>query len=137
MTYKMVYNGKSDTGGLLLRPKYLVSRLPDTKDYPKGSSIEVIAKSPEGTVTRLTIGVSADPDNIDSPFVLMPRKDPAAFSAMIVYAQQCEPKLREEIKRWLTKIALADPVYGTQGERNRAFVRSDMVEFYLPGGESK
>jgi len=63
--------------------------------------------------------ISTDPDNVDSPFVLMPRKDPAAFAAMIMYAHYCEKGLAEEIKDWLTKVAMAPTICGSQGERNR------------------
>lgn len=66
---------------------------------------------------------STDPDDIDSPFVLMPRKDPAAFRALICYAAYCEPDLRAEIAEWLNKIAEAEPVFGTQGARNMKEMR--------------
>jgi len=62
--------------------------------------------------------LSTDPNSVDSPFVLMPRKDPAAFTAMITYARLCEPDLRAEISLWLETIAEADPSYGSQGLRN-------------------
>ena len=87
-----------------LRPKYYVTRFEgDTKMGPRMES--------------------TDPDNVDSPFVLMPRKDPAAFRAMICYARFCEPDLRAEIATWLNKIASADTAYGTQGERNAKEIR--------------
>jgi len=90
-----------------LRPKYYVVRVPEGKE-------EVISpiELPTGTV------LSTDPENADSPFVLMPRKDPAAFVAMITYAQFCEPQLRAEIANWLIEIAKAPPLFGTQGARN-------------------
>ncbi|GAG93471.1 unnamed protein product, partial [marine sediment metagenome] len=66
---------------------------------------------------------STDPENVDSPFVLMPRKDPAAFIAMLAYARNCEKDLAAEIKGWLTKVAEAPPAYGSQGDRNRRFLR--------------
>lgn len=62
---------------------------------------------------------STDPDNVDSPFVLMPRKDPAAFAAMLAYVDACEYGLGGEIRDWLEKIANAPVVDGTQGHRNR------------------
>ena len=70
---------------------------------------------------------STDPDDVDSPFVLMPRKDPAAFAALITYAQVCEPQLAQEIAEWLVKIAKAPPVFGTQGIRNFESVRLEAV----------
>jgi len=84
-----------------LRPKYMVMNLDDEGEtFGRGMN-------------------STDPDDIDSPFVLMPRKDPAAFFALRVYANSCEPCLGNEIRSWLRKIATADPSYGTQGKRNR------------------
>lgn len=71
---------------------------------------------------------STDPDNVDSPFVLMPRKDPAAFAAMIVYAQCCQPSLAAEIAEWLVKVANAPPAFGTQGTRNYASTRAAAVD---------
>lgn len=66
---------------------------------------------------------STDPASVDSPFTLMPRKDPAAFAAMVTYARVCEPDLAAEIKAWLQKIAGAPPVFGTQGERNHKHIQ--------------
>lgn len=83
-----------------LRPKYTVLKIGSTKAV-----------------------ASADPDDPNSPFVLMPRKDPAAFMAMIAYAQCCEPELARDIKDWLESIAREPVVYGTQGERNRVHMR--------------
>ena len=74
---------------------------------------------------------SVDPDDIDSPFVLMPRKDPAAFRAMVCYARFCEPDLRAEIATWLDKIARAEPVFGTQGTRNMQEIRSEEIRLGL------
>ena len=88
-----------------LRPKYAVQRQDEN---------------------RALVGprmLSTDPDDIDSPFVLMPRKDPAAFEAMRLYIQLCEPLLATEIRTWLRKIADSATVYGTQGERNRRSIR--------------
>lgn len=82
-----------------LRPKYYVQKF-------------------EGDTLAGPRMLSTDPDNIDSPFVLMPRKDPAAFRALICYALYCEPDLRAETAVWLNKIAAAEPVFGTQGARN-------------------
>lgn len=86
-----------------LRPKYVVCRL-----------------DAQGQVTVDTRQMpSTDPSDVDSPFVLMPRKDPAAFVAMIAYARHCETDLASEIKAWLRKIVEAEPIIlGTQGERN-------------------
>lgn len=94
-----------------LRPKYSVFRM--TKD---------------GKVDPTAVCmISTDPNNVDSPFVLMPRRDPAAFNAMVTYANYCEPVLASRIKGWLTKIARAEPVYGTQGIRNREHMRMMML----------
>ncbi len=93
-----------------LRPKYQVQKI--VGDKPK----EVYGL--EGPKM-----LSTDPDDINSPFVLMPHKDPAAFLAMIMYARHCEKDLAKEIKEWLTKVAEAPPAYGTQGERNRRYLR--------------
>lgn len=88
-----------------LRPKYQVQRIVPTEE--------------EGVYeNKGTAVLSTDPTSADSPFVLMPRKDPAAFVAMIAYARHCEPDLAGEIKAWLHTIIEAEPVYGTQGERN-------------------
>jgi len=86
-----------------LRPKYIVTKLDPT--------------NPHNTICGTSM-VSTDPDDVDSPFVLMPRKDPAAFAAMLAYAQCCEPNLALEIDKWLEKIAQAEPSFGTQGIRN-------------------
>lgn len=88
-----------------LRPKYRVYRL-EGGEYTARHAME-----------------STDPDDVNSPFVLMPRKDPAAFAAMITYAMFCEPSLSAEIKDWLRKIADAELIIGTQGERNFKFTR--------------
>jgi len=93
-----------------LRPKYQVQKI--VGDKPK----EVYGL--EGPKM-----LSTDPDDINSPFVLMPRKDPAAFYALLAYARSCEKDLAAEIKGWLTKIAEAPAAYGSQGERNRRFLR--------------
>ncbi len=85
-----------------LRPKYIVRKFND-----------------DGTM-----GIpqkSVDTDDVNSPFVLMPRKDPAAFKALLFYMTICEPSLANEIRPWLHKIAESEPVYGTQGLRNRKF----------------
>lgn len=101
--------------GKKLRPKYIVTKIshPDQEE---------IARQSVGAM------LSTDPDNVDSPFVLMPRKDPAAYAAMIAYAQCCEPKLAAEIAEWLGKIANAPPVFGTQGTRNFTSTRCAAVD---------
>lgn len=91
-----------------LRPKYEVHR---------------INEGGNSTVLPLSM-LSTDPNNVDSPFVLMPRKDPAAFSAMLTYINYCEPQLANEIRAWLRRITEAKPVFGTQGQRNFTYVRS-------------
>ena len=93
-----------------LRPKYMVTRTDDN-----GHIIGPTMKS-------------ANPDDVDSPFVLMPRKDPAAFMAMLAYASCCEPSLGNQIRIWLVEIARAPPVYGTQGERNRIAMRMRNIQ---------
>lgn len=64
---------------------------------------------------------SVDTKNVDSPFVLMPRKDPAAMLALECYADSCEPELRREIKHWIQRIKRAPKILGTQGRRNKRF----------------
>ncbi len=98
-----------------LRPKYQVQRL---------EPIEA-----EGVYENKGIAMlSTDPGDIDSPFVLMPRKDPAAFAALVIYSEHCEPELANEIKAWLYKIAEAEPVFGTQGARNFRVTRLKPLE---------
>jgi len=88
-----------------LRPKYMVAKIGvDGKAFGPGMR-------------------STDPDDVDSPFVLMPRKDPGAFVALAAYADYCEPRLCNEIHAWMRKIAEADPIFGTQGKRNLTAVR--------------
>lgn len=96
-----------------LRPKYMVyrSELVDGEMVPDGSG---------GMI-------STDPTSVDAPFVLMPRKDPAAFAAMMTYMNACEPELQAEIRDWLRLIAEAEPKFGTQGKRNYSAMRSDAV----------
>ena len=84
-----------------LRPKYIVFKID-----PEGKLIIPGQKS-------------TDPEDPNSPFVLMPRKDPAAFFAMVAYAQSCEKDLSDEIKDWLHIIAEEPSELGTQGLRNR------------------
>jgi len=95
--------------GKKLRPKYEVQRI-----GIRGSFVGPRMKS-------------TDPEDVDSPFVLMPRKDPAAFLALLVYASQCEPDLAMEIQGWLNKIAEAEPKYGTQGCRNQTYMRKTTI----------
>ena len=98
--------------GKKLRPKYYVTRF--------GDDSTVIGKRMQAT----------DPDDVDSPFVLMPRKDPAAFTALMAYAQMCEPDLAAEIRVWLGTIVKAPAVYGTQGARNRIHIRTNLMDSY-------
>lgn len=78
----------------------------------------------EGRKSTL-IGSSVDVDNAESPFVLFPRKDPAALVALKCYALNCEPELAQDIRQWIELIRRADQMlgkqYGTQGERNKPF----------------
>lgn len=98
-------------GELKLRPKYTVQRVNEL-DSPGG---------PLKKVGKLML--STDPADVDSPFVLMPRKDPAAFAAMGTYMDLCEPQLANEIRAWLRKVAAAEPIFGTQGKRNFSAIR--------------
>jgi len=93
-----------------LRPKYTVFRIcPDGKPTIPGQK-------------------STDPKDPDSPFVLMPRKDMAAFQALVIYSRYCEPELGKEIKDWLHVIAAAGPQYGTQGIRNRKYALDSSID---------
>ena len=92
-----------------LRPKYMVAKV--------GKDGEMFGPGMKST----------DPEDVDSPFVLMPRKDPAAFFAMYAYMNTCEPQLACEIRDWLTKIVLSEPIFGTQGSRNRIALRLRML----------
>lgn len=83
-----------------LRPKYVVYKMSHTGEETGPGMM------------------STDPHSVNSPFVLLPRKDPAAFFAMVNYAQVCEPDLSEEIVEWLERIVGVSPAYGTQGVRN-------------------
>lgn len=94
-----------------LRPKYLVLRI----NEDTGMAIA-------GTEQK-----STDPDSVDSPFVLMPRKDPAAFAAVLAYAEMCEPELATEIRTWLETVCDAEPAFGTQGRRNFQTFRKKAV----------
>ena len=89
---------KSGLNKLKLRPKYLVYRI--EQEIP-------------------SVGMSStDPEDVDSPFVLMPRKDPSAFAALCTYMNMCDNQLANEIHAWLKTIASADPILGTQGLAN-------------------
>lgn len=92
-----------------LRPKYDVQRV--------GPNGELVSGRMRST----------DPENPDSPFVLMPRKDPAAFFAMLEYTRHCEPHLADEIRNWLESMADTGPEYGTQGTRNWIHVRKRSI----------
>lgn len=106
----------------LLRPKYVV-RKATPKDIEEYKRI-----GPHHHVIEITsASLSTDPEDINSPFVLMPRKDPSAFAALITYCQVCEPQLAQEIAEWMIKIANAEPQFGSQGTRNYASVRMQAV----------
>jgi len=98
--------------GEKLRPKYRVFRITDSGLNAKPEML------------------STDPENVDSPFVLMPRKDPAAYFALLSYAQVCETNLANEIHVWLEKIVRAPAIYGTQGNRNRVKMKLKQMEFF-------
>ena len=95
----------------MLRPKYMVYRI-----FDDGSGVSKVGVK------------STDPENIDSPFVLMPRKDPAALYALLQYAQMCEDSLAREIRVWVGKIIEAPSVHGTQDERNRVHIGKKMMD---------
>ena len=95
-----------------LRPKYLVQRVGENG----------------GPIGRRM--VSTDPVNVDSPFVLMPRKDPAAYYALLNYAQACEPDLAYEILEWLEKVVAAPAIYGTQGNLNRVHMKMKQMRLF-------
>lgn len=66
---------------------------------------------------------SVDILDVNSSFVLMPRKDPAAMIALKCYAANCEPELSEQIRKWINRIEKAPRVRGTQGKRNEPFCK--------------
>jgi hypothetical protein len=103
---------------------------PKNKLRPKYSVRKIIDDDPAhpGGVRYGEVMLSTDPEDVDSPFVLMPRKDPAAFAAMVHYARVCEPKLAAEIANWLAKIAQAEPIFGSQGIKNFEAVRVSALE---------
>ena len=103
--------------GKKLRPKYQVQKI--VGDKP----MEVYGL--EGPKM-----LSTDPDNVDSPFVLMPRKDPAALYALLSYAQVCESDLATEIHGWLEKVVRAPVQYGSQGERNRIHMKLKQIRLF-------
>lgn len=98
-----------------LRPKYRVQRI--TGEKPD------VAYWTEGPIMLAT-----DPNDPDSPFVLMPRKDPAAYVAMVTYAHYCEPQLAGQIRAWLRSIAEKPPVYGSQGTFNWRFIKQRLAD---------
>ena len=91
--------------------------------YPKYRVI----KTSEDLNPVNSVMLATDPNDINSPFVLMPRKDPAAMAAMLTYMSFCEPALANEIRPWLRKIADAEPIFGSQGVRNLKYVRSRSI----------
>lgn len=93
------------------------------KLYPK----YMVGKAVNGTIDACSLIEATNPDNIDSPFVLFPRKDPAAITALKAYASVCNPALAAEIREWLTKVVEAKPEFGTQGTRNYQAMMSSFV----------
>lgn len=97
-----------------LHAKYSVYKLQRTRGL----------STKEGRKSTL-IGISVDVDNAESPFVLFPRKDPAALVALKCYALNCEPALALDIRQWIALIRKADEAlgkqFGTQGKRNAPF----------------
>lgn len=96
--------------GELLRPKYMVTKIVEP-GIPLPPSMR-----------------ATNPDDINSPFVIMPHKDPVGYVALLRYAELCEPNLASEILIWARKIASAPPEYGTQGTRNSINIRIKMLE---------
>ncbi len=74
--------------------------------------------------------LSTDPNNVDSPFVLMPRKDPAALFALLNYSTVCEDDLALEIREWLEKVVEAPVKYGSQGDRNRVYMKLKQLRLF-------
>ncbi len=105
-----------------LRPKYVTFRVDETK-------AEEFKQGEMPSVTSAPM-LSTDPNDVDSPFVLMPRKDPAAYYALLNYAQVCEAELGAEIRLWLDKIVEAPPVFGTQGLRNRVAMKKRQMDLF-------
>jgi len=93
--------------------------------YPKYQVVK-INEDPKAAKAN-PVMLATDPNDIDSPFVLMPRKDPAAMAAMLTYMSYCEPALANEIRPWLRKIIEAEPIFGSQGARNYKYVRSRSI----------
>ncbi len=114
----------------LLRPKYIVAKLPEAENK---TVCEVTCCEKDSNIPiQIDSMAATDPSNVDSPFVLMPRKDPAAFLAMLTYMQHCEPDLAEEIHEWLNRMTEAGPEYGTQGTRNWITVRERIIRLATP-----
>jgi hypothetical protein len=97
-----------------LKPKYIV--------YKITNNVKVPVKLSPGVL------LATDPSDVNSPFVLMPRKDPAAFMAMLAYASVCEPSLANEIRVWLSDIAKSTPDYGDQGFRNKVAMQLRQIQ---------
>ena len=100
----------------LLRPKYIVKKIADA------DAINI-----DQMPLPADVMLATNPNDVDSPFVLLPRKDPSAFAALVTYSQVCEPQLAQEIAEWLEKVADAEPRFGSQGARNYASVRMQAV----------
>lgn len=98
-----------------LRPKYFVTRFE--------------GEPADATVVGKRM-LASDPEDVDSPFVLLPRKDPAAYFALLNYAQACETDLGAEIRLWLDRIVEAPPVFGTQGDRNRIAMKKKQMDLF-------
>jgi len=97
-------------------------------DKNKGLRLKYMVYRIDEVGQSVTRGLkSTDPDDINSPFVLMPRKDPAAFIALASYASACEPELAREVREFLTKIVGSSPILGTQGARNFSAVMKRMI----------
>lgn len=79
-----------------------------------------VAKLGEDGLPGVILPRGTDPEDMTAPFVLIPGKDPAAFYAMLTYAEHCEDDLADEIYEWLDSILEAMPQLGTQGRRNLA-----------------
>ncbi len=87
-----------------------------------------VQKVNEEGVTFGNVMLATDPSDVDAPFVIFPRKDPAAFHALLAYAAVCEKGLRAEILLFAEEVAKSAPEFGTQGTRNWQSLLMDKVK---------
>jgi hypothetical protein len=72
-------------------------------------------------VMALATDAPFDREDPDAPFVLKPRKDPAALAALRAYRDHCYPELARELEAWIRAIESAAPVRGDIGRRNEPY----------------